>query len=99
MNRLLRRLDGRYCGSSSPDCSRTIYSAYQSGQFGSAFPVRASCFPDADVDAGKPATSPGRTVKHPACVDAVRDQLLAHSLNTGDDEEQGLGRAGSGQVQ
>ena len=32
-------------GSSSPVCSRTMYSAYQSGQFGSACPVRASCCP------------------------------------------------------
>jgi hypothetical protein len=27
-------------GSSSPACSRTMYSAYQSGQFGSALPMR-----------------------------------------------------------
>src|SRR4051794_35986428 len=32
-----------HCGSSSPDCSRTMYSAYQSGQFLSACPIRASC--------------------------------------------------------
>jgi hypothetical protein len=38
-----------YCGSSSPDCSRTMYSAYQSGQLGSAFPIRALCFPCAVV--------------------------------------------------
>jgi hypothetical protein len=34
-----------HCGNSSPDCSRTMYSAYQSGQFASRCPVRASCFP------------------------------------------------------
>ena len=32
-------------GSSSPACSRTMYSAYQSGQSGSSRPVRASCSP------------------------------------------------------
>src|SRR6201987_3784403 len=32
-------------GSSSPACSRTMYSAYQSGQFGSALPMRFSCSP------------------------------------------------------
>ena len=32
-------------GGSSPACSRTMYSAYQSGQFGSAAPVRFSCRP------------------------------------------------------
>ena len=34
-----------YWGSSFPARSRTMYSAYQSGQLGSAFPIRASCFP------------------------------------------------------
>jgi hypothetical protein len=46
---------------------------------------------DADVDAGKPATSPGCTVKHFARVDAVRDELLTRSLDVGDDEEKSLG--------
>src|SRR5918995_6193509 len=32
-------------GSSPPDCSFTMYSAYQSGQFSSRSPVRASCLP------------------------------------------------------
>jgi hypothetical protein len=32
-----------HSGSSWPACSLTMYSAYQSGQFGSACPVRASC--------------------------------------------------------
>ena len=32
-------------GRSSPDCSRTMYSAYQSGQFGSSAPIRFSCWP------------------------------------------------------
>src|SRR5450755_3422520 len=35
----------RHDGSSSPACSRTMYSAYQSGQSGSARPMRASCSP------------------------------------------------------
>ncbi len=34
-----------HCGSSSPVCSRTVYSAYQSDQFGSAEPTRFSCSP------------------------------------------------------
>ena len=35
-----------HCGSSSPDCSRTMYSAYHSGQFSSYCPlVRSSRFP------------------------------------------------------
>jgi len=34
-----------HVGSSSPPCSRTMNSAYQSGQFGSASPVRFSCSP------------------------------------------------------
>ena len=34
-----------HVGSSSPACSRTMYSAYQSGQSASASPVRASCSP------------------------------------------------------
>ena len=34
-----------YCGSSLPACSRTMYSAYQSGQFGSAFPILGLCCP------------------------------------------------------
>jgi hypothetical protein len=46
-----RRSVGRsgvvYCGSSSPDCSRTMYSAYRSGQFGSALPMRFSRLPRA----------------------------------------------------
>src|SRR5580692_10723534 len=41
--------DGRvvviHFGGSWPACSRTMYSAYQSGQFESACPVRASCCP------------------------------------------------------
>src|ERR1700735_705588 len=32
-------------GSSVPVCSATMYSAYQSGQFGSAAPMRFSCSP------------------------------------------------------
>ena len=32
-------------GSASPACSRTRYSAYQSGQSGSALPMRFSCWP------------------------------------------------------
>src|SRR5581483_12522102 len=35
----------RHEGSSSPACSRTMYSAYQSGQSGSSRPMRASCSP------------------------------------------------------
>src|SRR4051812_17592525 len=34
-----------HVGSSSPARSRTMYSAYQSGQSGSASPVRSSCLP------------------------------------------------------
>ena len=34
-----------HVGSSAPACSRTMYSAYQSGQFASASPVRSSCSP------------------------------------------------------
>src|SRR5271165_3318630 len=34
-----------HLGSSSPVCSRTMYSAYQSGQFASAAPMRFSCSP------------------------------------------------------
>src|SRR5258708_12609102 len=64
-----------YSGGSSPDCSRTMYSAYQSGQFGSACPVRDSCCPCAaaarrsacdrslaDADVVSPATRPGSRV-------------------------------------
>src|SRR6266404_9645358 len=33
-----------HCGSSLPDCSATMYAAYQSGQFSSRWPpVRSSC--------------------------------------------------------
>src|SRR6202042_1535806 len=32
-------------GSSVPACSATMYAAYQSGQFGSAAPMRFSCSP------------------------------------------------------
>src|SRR5580692_563708 len=32
-------------GSFVPACSATMYSAYQSGQFGSALPMRFSCSP------------------------------------------------------
>ena len=32
-------------GSCFPACSRTMYSAYQSGQFASCWPVRFSCSP------------------------------------------------------
>jgi sulfate permease, SulP family len=61
-----------YCGSPSPDCSRTMYSAYQSGQFGSASPVSFSCCPcafaariiawarsRADAYVASPVTRPG----------------------------------------
>ena len=34
-----------HCGSSLPACTATIYSAYQSGQFSSRWPVRFSCWP------------------------------------------------------
>src|ERR1051325_5015488 len=34
-----------HCGSSPPDCSATMYVAYQSGQFSSRCPVRFSCSP------------------------------------------------------
>src|SRR5262252_11008742 len=34
-----------YFGSSVPACSATMYAAYQSGQFGSAAPMRFSCSP------------------------------------------------------
>jgi hypothetical protein len=34
-----------HVGSSVPACSATMYSAYQSGQFGSALPMRFSCLP------------------------------------------------------
>src|SRR5258705_7036412 len=34
-----------HCGSASPLCSRTMYSAYQSGQLASRWPVRFSCCP------------------------------------------------------
>jgi putative iron-dependent peroxidase len=44
-HRGLRVASLRYIGSSSPACSRTMYSAYQSGQFGSALPMRFSCSP------------------------------------------------------
>src|SRR4051812_28225505 len=36
---------GDYCGSGLPDCSLTMYSAYQSRQFSSCLPVRFSCSP------------------------------------------------------
>ena len=36
---------GTQDGSFSPDCSATMYAAYQSDQFGSATPVRFSCSP------------------------------------------------------
>jgi hypothetical protein len=32
-----------HSGNASPDCSRTMYLAYQSGQLGSDFPIRCSC--------------------------------------------------------
>src|SRR4051812_49242649 len=45
-------------GSSLPACSRTMYSAYQSGQSGSAAPVRCSCSPCAAAARRRaPATS------------------------------------------
>ena len=34
-----------HVGSSAPDCSATMYAAYQSGQFASASPIRFSCSP------------------------------------------------------
>src|SRR6185369_2135775 len=34
-----------YRGNSLPDCSATMYAAYQSGQFSSRCPVRFSCSP------------------------------------------------------
>ena len=34
-----------HVGSSVPACSATMYSAYQSGQFASAAPMRFSCSP------------------------------------------------------
>lgn len=34
-----------YCGGSAPDCSATMYLAYQSAQFASCWPVRFSCSP------------------------------------------------------
>jgi cation/acetate symporter len=34
-----------HVGSCAPDCSATMYAAYQSGQFGSAWPMRFSCSP------------------------------------------------------
>ena len=34
-----------HVGSSVPACSATMYSAYQSGQFASASPMRFSCSP------------------------------------------------------
>src|ERR1041385_2399419 len=34
-----------HCGSSVPDCSATMYAAYQSGQLASRTPVRFSCSP------------------------------------------------------
>src|SRR6202034_4133095 len=44
-----RRLAGRgriaHFGSSVPACSAAMYLAYQSGQFGSAWPIRFSCSP------------------------------------------------------
>ena len=46
---------------------------------------------NADVDAWKPATSPGYTVKYLARVDAMGDELLVCSLDVGDDQEQALG--------
>ena len=62
-----------YRGNSWPDCSRTMYSAYQSGQLGSAFPVLDSCQPCAaaarcnafersatELYVVSPATRPGR---------------------------------------
>jgi len=53
---------------------------------------------DADVDAWKPATSPGCTVKYLARGDAVRDELPTRSFNVGDDQERALCRAGRGRV-
>ena len=38
-------LPGAHVGSALPACSRTMYSAYQSGQFASYSPVRFSCSP------------------------------------------------------
>ena len=34
-----------YCGGAAPDCSLTMYAAYQSDQFASRCPVRFSCSP------------------------------------------------------
>src|SRR5262249_40192666 len=60
-------------GSFSPDCSLTMYSAYQSGQFSSRCPVRFSCSPcaadarrsaiassDVEANAAPASTRPGR---------------------------------------
>jgi hypothetical protein len=53
---------------------------------------------DSDVDAFKPATSPAGTVKYFACIDAVRDKLLARSHDVGDDQEQAWAEPGSADV-
>ena len=77
---LVRRMDpfagetiaAAHYGSSLPACSRTMYSAYQSGQFASGPPVRFSCSPCAaaarrsavassvdEVKVVSPSTRPG----------------------------------------
>ena len=42
---MTHHLRDAYVGSSVPACSATMYSAYQSGQFASACPMRFSCSP------------------------------------------------------
>ena len=54
-------------GSGLPACSRAMYSAYQSGQFGSAAPMRFSCSPWT-ADARRSA--PARSLAEPSVVSA-----------------------------
>jgi hypothetical protein len=49
---------------------------------------------DADADALKPAGGSFSTVKDLACLDALRDELLARGLDVGDGEEHCLRRTG-----
>jgi len=60
-----------------PACSLTRYSAYQSGQFSSASPVRFSCSPCAA------AARRSALARSFADVDAVLDQVVVRGLDAG----------------
>jgi hypothetical protein len=48
------------------------------------------------ADASESAGSSGFAMEHLARFDAIRDELLARSLDVGDSQEQSLGRSSSG---